>query len=355
MLEAGADGWNRWRREHEDAPVNLAGADLRGADLARRDLGGADLRDADLRDAQLGRARLVGSDLSGAQLDGVDARRCLLRGARLDGASLRHADLSMSDLRKAGLGAADLSLADLRGTRLGQASLREANLRRTNLLGCNLYRADLTGALLAETVFADTLLSEVTGLDRCRHLGPSILDHRSLVRSGGLPPAFLRGCGLPNRLVQEMPGLLGAGPAFSSCFISYAGADQEFAESLYRQLQASEVCCWFAPEDMKIGAKILDSLDEAITVQDKLLLILSRASLESDWVEDEISKAFAEERRRKTTVVLPVRIDDAVLEADRPWAMKLRDNRNIGDFSDWRDPDCFAANLRRLLRDLAVD
>jgi hypothetical protein len=46
------------------------------------------------------------------------------------------------------------------------------------------------------------------------------------------------------------------------------------------------------------GAKILDTLDEAIRLRDKVLLVLSKAAIASGWVEDEVTKAFAEERQR---------------------------------------------------------
>jgi hypothetical protein len=39
-------------------------------------------------------------------------------------------------------------------------------------------------------------------------------------------------------------------------------------------------------------------------------LILSKSSIESEWVEDEVNKAFAEERERGGTILFPIRIDD---------------------------------------------
>jgi hypothetical protein len=45
------------------------------------------------------------------------------------------------------------------------------------------------------TVFAFTALTEVKGLDRCQHAGPSIIDFETL-KSRPLPIAFLRGVGL---------------------------------------------------------------------------------------------------------------------------------------------------------------
>ena len=87
--------------------------------------------------------------------------------------------------------------------------------------------------------------------------------------------AFLRGVGLPDNLIDYLPSLLNQPIQFYSCFISYSSKDQAFAERLHADLQAKGVRCWFAPHDMPIGAKILDAIDEAIRLRDKVLLILS--------------------------------------------------------------------------------
>ena len=110
--------------------------------------------------------------------------------------------------------------------------------------------------------------------------------------------------------------------------------------------------CWFAPHDLPIGAKTWDAIDAAIKVRDKVLVILSKSAIESDWVEDEVSKAFAEERRRKQVVLFPVRIDQTVMKTDEPWAVMLRDQRNIGDFRQWKDHDAYQQAFDRVLRDL---
>ena len=74
-----------------------------------------------------------------------------------------------------------------------------------------------------------------------------------------------------------------------------------------------------------------------------------------DWVKDEVSKGYAEERRRQTTVLFPVRLDDAVKETAEPWAVKLRDQRNIGDFRGWKDHDTYRRSLEKLLKWLKVE
>jgi hypothetical protein len=163
---------------------------------------------------------------------------------------------------------------------------------------------------------------------------------------------FLRGCGLPDRLIDYLPSLLEEAIQYYSCFISYSSKDEAFARRLHADLQNNGVRCWFAPHDLLIGAKTWDAIDEAIRLRDKVLLILSKRAIDSDWVEDEVNKGFAEERRRKQVVLFPVRIDDAVLKTGEAWAAKLREQRNIGDFRKWKDHDAYQQGFERVLRDL---
>src|SRR2546422_254429 len=88
---------------------------------------------------------------------------------------------------------ADRSDADRNG-----ANLSDADLSGANLSGANLSGANLSHTVLAETVFGNVDLRNATGLESCKHLGPSILDHRTLMRLGAVPLVFLRGCGLPD-------------------------------------------------------------------------------------------------------------------------------------------------------------
>jgi len=330
ILNAGAAAWNEWRKEHKDIPVNLARANLAEATLIGADLNGADLKWADLSGANLSEANLREADLKWTNLEGT-----YLMKADLSGASLLGANLS-----RASPGGADLSGADL----------REANLTRVSFYDANLDRVQLN-----ETIFADVDLKNCKNLDSIIHRGPSPIDIRTLQQSGPLSLVFLRGVGLPDTLIEYLPSLLNQSIQLYSCFISYSSKDEEFVRRLHADLQDKGLRCWFAPEDMKIGAKILGTLDEAIRLRDKILLVLSEASIVSHWVEDEVTKGFAEERQRSVTVLFPVRLDDAVFTANEAWALKLRDNRNIGDFRNWKDHDAYQKTLARLLRDLRVE
>ena len=193
ILNQGVEAWNEWREENPEARPDLTKTDLTGADLIRADLFKADLSGAELSNVDLIEADLRGADLTGANLTE----------ANLTGARLLEADLTEANLTGANLLGADLRWANLRG-----ANLVQADLRWMNLLGADLNMAELTASMLLETIFGDTVLKDCIGLDECLFSGPCTIDFRTLVVNPDLPLKFLRGCGLPDDLIEYLPSLL---------------------------------------------------------------------------------------------------------------------------------------------------
>jgi uncharacterized protein YjbI with pentapeptide repeats len=345
-LKEGVEAWNTWRQDHADEIANLGGVDLHGANLS-----GISLRSA----------YLTGANFSGANLSWAKVQEAHLPMANLSRANLSRAQFRRSDLSGADLRWSDLNGASLEETKASNADFREADLRGTLLSGANLSRTRLKGANLAEaiiveTIFRDVDLSAVHGLADVRHRGPSVIDIDTIYRSEGkIPESFLRGCGVPEDFITYMKSLTGKAIQFYSCFISYSSKDELFADRFHADLQNKGVRCWFAPHDMPIGAKIIDALDEAIRLRDKVLLILSESAIASDWVEGEVTRALDEERTRKQVVLFPVRIDEAVMQTSEAWAHLLRGQRNIGDFTRWKDHDSYQKSFERLMRDLRVE
>ena len=187
-----------------------------------------------------------------------------------------------------------------------------------------------------------------------------MLDHRTLVRSGRLPLAFLRGCGLPEALIEYLPSILGETIQFYSCFISYSSLDEDFCRRLHGRLQDAGLRVWFAPHDIQGGRKLHEQIDDAIRVYDKLLLVLSPHSMQSPWVEFEIRRARRREVAEQRRLLFPVRLVD--FEAIKAWecfdtdtakdlATEIREY-SIPDFTAWKEHDAFEAAVDRLLRDL---
>jgi hypothetical protein len=211
------------------------------------------------------------------------------------------------------------------------------------------------------TTFANVDLSGVKGLETVYHSGPSSIGIDTIYKSKGkIPHVFLRGAGVPEVFITYMESLNFTGIEFYSLFISYSTLDQTFAERLHADLQDKGVRCWFAPHDLRGGKKVHKQIDEAIRVYDKLLLILSEASMESEWVRTEIAIARKREVEQKREVLFPIGL--CPFETIRKWeyfdsdigkdsAREIREF-HIPDFSNWKDHDAYRKAFDRLLDDL---
>lgn len=276
----------------------------------------------------------------------------------LDRAKLNHASLIRADLRdthlcNAQLHNTNLSYANLRGADLSKANLRGANLVGANLNNANLSDVDLNRAIVGSTTFANIDLRPVKSLTEVFHQGPSCVElHTIQLPQDGSALHFLRGCGVLNEWIDFYRTTMMHPIQYHSCFISYSSKDEALARRLHAALQDRGVRCWFAPEDMKIGDKIRSRIDEAIHLQDKLLLILSEHALASDWVEIEVEAALEKEQRQGREVLFPVMLDDSVMQTTQAWAKQLRRSRHIGDFTHWTDPQAYEQAFERLLNDL---
>jgi TIR domain/Pentapeptide repeats (8 copies) len=338
ILKRGVDVWLQWRIEHPNIKPDLRGVDLIDADLSKVEFGQTDLREASLCRASLREANLSEATLNGADLNGIDLQGSLTIGATLVGATLNGALLNFTDLY---------------GTDFSQANLRGADLSDAHLTNTDLSEADLTGAIIGRTTFGNVDLSMVKGLDTVRHDWPSTIGIDTVYAShGDIPEAFLKGTGVDDTFITYIHSLVGKPIEYYSCFISYSSKDDAFARRLCADLQSHNVRCWFAPEDLKWGERIRHGIDEAIRLHDKLLLILSNHSVASGWVEREVKTVLAREKKENRTVLFPVRVDGAVFDCPFEWATEIHHERNIGDFTRWKNHDAYQQAFTRLLRDL---
>jgi hypothetical protein len=295
-IKSGVRTWNAWRKKHSRTSPNLSGARLIEAVLEAANLDSTNLEGAYLSNASLGNASLKRSKLAGAVARGAAMPNVNFVGSDLSGTDLRNAHLAHAYFGHANLSAADLREstlwgADFFGARLTKANLRCSDLSGVNFTGADLSDADIGMAKIAVTTFGDNDLRSVKGLDCARHEFRSVIGIDTIFRSkGDIPESFLRGCGVPDDFIVFAKSLVSNPIDFYSCFISYSTNDQAFADRLYGDLQSKGVRCWFAPHDIQGGRKIHEQIDEAIRLHDKLLLILSPHSMESEWVKAEIAR-----------------------------------------------------------------
>jgi hypothetical protein len=154
------------------------------------------------------------------------------------------------------------------------------------------------------------------------------------------------------RTLHVEPKLSGDRSTYS-CFISYSHQDEAFASRLFDDLSAIGARCWLDRHELRIGDSIPDQVRAALLATDKFLAIFSEASLRSPWFKTELRQALELEEQRSRTVLIPIRIDDAVFSTDaEPW-MQMRD-RLIADFRNWRSADVYNKAFRNLSHNLAA-
>jgi hypothetical protein len=141
---------------------------------------------------------------------------------------------------------------------------------------------------------------------------------------------------------------------------SYSSVDQPFTDRIYADLQAKGVRCWFAPHHGQRGRKLNEQISEAIRAHEKVLLILSRNSMSSEWVKTEIAQARRRELLEHVQILFPISL--VSFEEIRDWecfdsdigkdsAREIREYF-IADFQHWNDRGVYEREFEKLLRDL---
>lgn len=335
LLNQGVAAWNTWRVANRGVVPNLSGTAFH-------------------------ERRLQGIDLSNSVLDHAHFNDCDLSGANLIAAYLFCASFLRTKLHSA-----DLRDANLSCCWLAEAELERATLWGTNFNSAALTKANLKGARLGQTILTDVDLSKVRGLEFTEHGGASSIGIDTLYKSQGkIPDEFLHATGQPREAI-DLAQTLRAGPPiqWQSCFISYSHKDEEFARQLCDRMRKAGLRVWYAAEDMQGGKKLHEQIYNAIQIHDRLLLVLSEHSIQSEWVMTEIRKARETEKKEKRRKLFPIRL--ANFETLRDWtcfdgdtgkdlAVEVREYF-IPDFSNWKDHAAFEAAFARLQKDLKED
>ncbi len=349
-LKEGVEVWNKWREENPRTTPSLNNTDLSRADLSRADLNGADLSGAVLSGAVLSRA-----DLSRADLSRADLSR-----ANLSNADLGHADLRDADLREADLGDAYLGFAYLGFAYLGFANFSNANFSGTQL----------SAAIFGSTNLGCNGLADAKNLREIRHHGSSFLPTSTLADSQGrLPEEFLRECGLSEweilsaklhdprlstsqiaEIQQQIFDERAKGFFLCGAFISYSHKNSAFANQVYERLKDRKVNVWLDKHDL-ISGPLAKQIDSAIRINDVVLIILSKESVQSGWVHWELKRAHKLKTEQGRDILCPIALDDSwkdAADADPNWDVLTR--YNILDFSDWEIRESFDREFEKLIK-----
>ena len=93
-------------------------------------------------------------------------------------------------------------------------------------------------------------------------------------------------------------------------FISYSHRDASFVNKLALHLVKRNAHVWVDSWELNVGDSILGRVQEAIQDSSALLVVLSNASVTSEWCKKELSAGLMRELDERRVVVLPVLLED---------------------------------------------
>lgn len=94
-------------------------------------------------------------------------------------------------------------------------------------------------------------------------------------------------------------------------FISYSNVNRNIADALCHVLEEYKIKCWIAPRNINVGEKYGNVIEKAISACRIFVIIFSKDSRISPWVESELNLAFTDRK-----IIMPFRIDDSKLEGE---------------------------------------
>jgi len=94
-------------------------------------------------------------------------------------------------------------------------------------------------------------------------------------------------------------------------FISHSTRDKPFVRRLAADLVAHGIKVWLDEQRLLVGDSVPEKIAQGLAESDFFLIVVSANSVESEWVEKELSTALVHEIERRKVTVLPIRVDDA--------------------------------------------
>lgn len=101
-------------------------------------------------------------------------------------------------------------------------------------------------------------------------------------------------------------------------FISYSHADKTFVNKLATHLVRHNAHVWIDSWELNVGDSLIQRIQQAIQESSALLVVLSKASVQSEWCKKELNAGLVRELEEKKVLVLPVLVEDCDIPIDLP-------------------------------------
>lgn len=128
-------------------------------------------------------------------------------------------------------------------------------------------------------------------------------------------------------------------------FLSHSSKDKPQVRKLADDLMRAGISVWYDEAEIKVGDSIRQKINQMLLYSDYVLAILSRNSVRSRWVREELELAFAKNAEAAQSFIIPVLLDRLSPDDIPP---SLRDIQWVDLFEDYQ------LGLARLVRVLST-
>lgn len=137
-------------------------------------------------------------------------------------------------------------------------------------------------------------------------------------------------------------------------FLAHSSTDKAFVRRLAGDLRQRGVPVWFDEWEIRVGDSIVTKISEGIKSAGWLAVILSEASVNSEWVKRELNAGLMTELEARRVCVLPIRLDGCtvpILLRDKRYADFRADyDSGIRDLLAALQPHLGAAEVESLVK-----
>jgi hypothetical protein len=126
-------------------------------------------------------------------------------------------------------------------------------------------------------------------------------------------------------------------------FLSYSRIDKSWADRLMRALEGHGLAVWIDEQQIKPGEMVVAALERGIAESRSVALVVSKASVQSGWVQEEYARAIELTKSATSPIqLIPVLIEEAPIPG-------FLASRNFVDLRNVDTPTEFLAAVRRLV------
>lgn len=96
----------------------------------------------------------------------------------------------------------------------------------------------------------------------------------------------------------------------NSVFISHSSVDKPLVDKLVAEISSIGVKVWYDKFDITLGDSVPGKINEGLSKAKYFIIVLSNASINSKWVQEELNAALMKQINMNGTFILPIKIGE---------------------------------------------